>query len=425
MPTQKKFHIIGQGTYGCAIHPEINCKTKGVGSSKKLSKIQILDKYSKMEIAIGNYIKKKIPHYSYYFAPIIGHCGLKIADIQHTEVNKCEILYKKSKSETAPENKFINSKIAYVGKQTFEKYFTKYLEDIHTHPHPHKKRDYLKAVLDAEYYLLNSIDILYKNGLLHLDLKHNNIMYNAHQKAFVIIDFGFAIQREFLTFENITKHKFGIATNSYFPWCVEIILLSQIWKWQDHETITLTEKITDKHVDDLKRICSEHITTNQLFNNTLFTQKDATDFEALLHTWIVTFKGKTWKDMWNELIKSSGSWDNYSIAVMILNELDESNIFNALQESKSAGISSDTILEKYVAILKARILCLPDKRPTAEQSIVESKKTFKVVDKTDVLHELYKTITAPENIRKIRMKKAKVKTHDVEKEKEMKMHVNV
>ena len=53
---QENIHIIGQGTYGCVYRPNIDCKTKQIGSNEYLSKMQRKDKTSKNEIIIGKII---------------------------------------------------------------------------------------------------------------------------------------------------------------------------------------------------------------------------------------------------------------------------------------------------------------------------------------------------------------------------------
>ena len=90
---QENIHIIGQGTYGCVYRPNIDCKTKQIGSNEYLSKMQRKDKTSKNEIIIGKIITS-LPEqiYNNRFAPILESCPIEIGKMEEGKYSTCKMI---------------------------------------------------------------------------------------------------------------------------------------------------------------------------------------------------------------------------------------------------------------------------------------------------------------------------------------------
>ena len=429
MDKKKEFRLIGQGAYGCTIHPGLSCSTHRIGSVKYVSKLQINDSTTKSEIEMGKIIQK-IPNYQFFFAPILENCPINMSTIDSRQLEQCKPIAENTQNSSS--KTFVSNKIQYVGKKTLGKYFYELID----RPKPKPKNiKYLQKILESHIYLLNSLQILNANGLLHLDIKENNVMYDKINDIFIIIDFGFCIQSKTIELPNYLQatRPFGKSTDSYPPWCIEIHILAYIARYikkAQSSTYKIDDSIFQQKIistEELKRICTLFIKKNFIFKTDFFSNNEIQKFETALHKWMDSFKGKTWKDIWTLLVSSHKSWDNYALSVMYLFELHDSNIVfestdqNQDQDQRKFAISniwteptkpkseanpsrSQSLMNKYVAILKKIILAFPEKRLTPEETSHEIKSIFRFVEKK-IIDELSKM--ANPDIKKVKDRKDK------------------
>ena len=105
---------MNRGTYGCIYQPMIPCDNT---IRAKLVADQYISKISKKtesEERIGT-ILRRIPHYQYYFAPIISSCPLHLGEIDEREIKKCEIIATDTKDMKDMKDTYQSYKIRYVG----------------------------------------------------------------------------------------------------------------------------------------------------------------------------------------------------------------------------------------------------------------------------------------------------------------------
>ena len=423
--------LLGQGTYGCVYRPAINCKTLKPISKNYVSKIQIKDDLSQTEIDFGKRIVANVRNYSFFFAPILETCDLRVSQIDDEQLNQCEVV---EKNQTKP---FSSNKLDYVGKQTFGPYFETSLSNATT---PKKTRQFLMKLVDTHIYLLHSVERLNNQNILHLDIKENNVMYHEKNHVFVLIDFGLSVDSTSLDLSNYTKDKnqkpFGILVDSYIPWNLDIILLSYIArqiqpKNEKGKYAQLEKEEFDKTISnttDIKRIVTKFIKDNVVFRENGFKENEIAEFEKKYHTYIQTWKGKTWKDAWNELREHHKSWDAYGINVMVLRLLMNMNITQFIDEDtkeKPAVAQQNQILDtvrlafagntqrletihffkQYLDFLKTSILTIPSDRPYPLDCISKIKNLFDKIPKgmmnrwSDYME---KRVTSPANLEKVR-----------------------
>ncbi len=227
----KDIQIIGQGTYGCVYKPHFDCETKKPNESSKnfLSKIQRYNDVTENEIQIGQIITK-MPQANNRFAPIEEECDITIGEINEAGIEKCKMLtqYEKQLAKNPKGKiKFKSTKIRFAGKDTLHEYLESELVNAEK-DNKSKANDYLKKIANSHLYLLDSLILLNKNNILHMDIKHNNIMYNG--RSTIMIDFGISYNGENLTMEKYVEldKPFGIKAPFYIPWPIEIIMLSHI-----------------------------------------------------------------------------------------------------------------------------------------------------------------------------------------------------
>jgi len=396
---EKDLQLIGQGSYGCVFRPNIECKSKQVGSANFLSKIQNNDKVLQNEIEIS----KKIPN-SARFAGIIKSCPITVGEIGKTGIKKCKMLQEDAKLN------LISNIVRFAGKETISNYLqklitTKYRKTV-------RSEIYIKKVINSHLYLLRSILLLNTSNVLHLDIKYNNIMMREENP--VIIDFGLSYDKANL---NIDKYKarkttrpFGIAVDYYIPWCFEIILLSHVSRY-----ISVTDKnnnikllideekerhsITDKEVKIMEGILNKYIEEHKVFEMIIFTAQEKHAFKENMLAWLITMKGNTWREAWNIITKSASSWDNYGLSVMYLMELEISGL------SQLSKADTEGFLTNYIKELKKVILSVPNERSMPEDLSMTLTRLFRKIKKSEH-KEHVRALTAllkdKENIKKMK-----------------------
>ena len=178
--------FLGEGSYGCAWKPGISCNYK-INTTNTVNKIQKINFYSLNELLISDKIKK-IKKYTTRFSAIQNYCKVKFEKILHSSINinKCENLFKKYIQQKSSNNQLLE-----------DEYYMFYINYIHGDElglffNTIKDTPYLyyKYYLYSIYYLLNSIQILIDNNIMHNDLHSSNIIYNYKKNRPIIIDFG-------------------------------------------------------------------------------------------------------------------------------------------------------------------------------------------------------------------------------------------
>lgn len=421
-PIQRKngeFRLIGQGSYGCAYFPSIRCKDQKVGSAQFLSKVQVKDHSSDVELRAGK-IVQTIANYQQFFAPMLEQCPIKISKIKNSELQNCDVIKEGFYSKSSPE--YISSKLRYVGHETMDEYFQKILQPSAT---PLLTlQNYWKILGNSHVYLLNSVHLLNKAGLLHLDIKENNVMRDRIQKAFIIIDFGLSYEIQYLNNKKYIEHEtkpFGVRVESYVPWPIEMNLLSYIARVVQDQTDsgygpmkmeTWTKEL--ENVSELKTICNLFIKDNVLLQDDIFSKEERKDYLERLHKWVEKMRGKTWREIWEMITKTHLSWDAYGISTMYLKELKMTNIVTFIQELpelkkedpklQTQAINTVTqimtgknpqethhtyFMQEYVKHLKRHILSDPEKRSHADKMGNEIRILFGKIDRIsyDVMNE--------------------------------------
>jgi serine/threonine protein kinase len=326
-----KVKFINQGTYGCIFRPAINCKGNLLKPSF-ITKIQSEKENSDKETKIG-YKIKKIKGYSKYFAPILKTCNISIANIKNDEIKKCDFIDNKTTI-------IISNKMKYVGDKTLFDYFLSILEET-----PNKIND---VMFDCYLHLLEGIELLQQNNIIHYDLKENNIVFDEQQNYPIIIDFG-------LSFENSNLHKYKYLTEAFYvygpeykPWCIEIHIICFILH-------NIDEKELDKQISlhYLNDVVDDFLKENTFFK--YFKESEVfKHYGNTLKDFLKQYSELSYNDLISELIKYNYSWDNYSLAVIFLYFI--------------VKLKSDSVKPLF-KLLKEIIFTTPDARITIKETI--------------------------------------------------------
>jgi serine/threonine protein kinase len=364
---------------------------------------------------------------------------------------------------------FTSNKMQYVGKQTFQKYFLSILLErsmkvkqssyVYTATLSDKRMHrYLSSIVNAHLYLLQTLSLLNQNGILHLDIKENNVMHNKENDVFIMIDFGLSVfvsNLEPSVYAKTSKSPFAFLSEKYQPWCVDITLMAFIARriiMSDTNRVVsedkFNSKISNEDVQEMRRICTMYVANNRTFQTILFDDNDRKNYEMRLHTWVQGFKGKTMKDIWIRILATHPSWDHYGMTIMFFKELLNTGVIAfVLDHQKNTQTSGDKkvqaptltsvvssfatpslpvkiadvkksdllFLYDYITKIKEIILSDPEKRPTPATTSIALKEMYQSVNKhgyLKTLQQLNAVITTKDHLNKIKT----IKTDEVVKE---------
>ena len=412
MDTSKNaFQLLGQGTYGCVYRPAFHKKTMKPLSANKVSKIQVKNALTEKEIALGKLIKQQIPNYFFFFGPIIDSFQVSKTKLDAREFDQCAV------AEKHPNEIFVSNKINYIGKKTLGIYFEEKIQNIRNY---NQLKDFFISFVDSHVYLLKSCELLNNAHVIHMDLKENNVMFHEKKRVFIIIDFGLSVNSKMLditTYITDSKHPFGIMTEAYIPWNLDIIILSYLArevqprnKDGTYQSIDPTKFDSKLDINSLKTIINKFIANNPLLKEkALFQEKEINAFKTEYFAFVDSYRNKPIRQLWVELVRHKKSWDCYSIQVMYLRLLHSygmtsflevntkptkkpSNLPNIIpQNIRQAFTDSNEQLEslhffkQYIVYLKTCILSSPANRPTALESYKKIVSLFEAVPKTNFL----------------------------------------
>ena len=131
-------------------------------------------------------------------------------NIHKKKIDECKIIDKHS------DLKFVLSYIRYIDGFNLDVYI-----------HQYKNQDFYISLINTYYYLINSLQILNKNDIIHFDIKGDNIL---HDSVAIIIDFGLSIKISDITVSNLLglRQYFYTYATDYYIWSPEIHFISYI-----------------------------------------------------------------------------------------------------------------------------------------------------------------------------------------------------
>lgn len=277
--------LISKGSYGC-VYKGIKCNSKEKLNKGEISKLQVLNKFSLKEMRVSEKIVKKIKNYENYCAPIINSCETDLKEISE-DVKDCQVL--------EDGDKFVLNKMKYVGDKTL-------IKKLFETKKSSSDRNFLRQYFDTYIKLFDSVKKLNDIGIIHMDLKGNNVMYLKGRP--IIIDFGLS-----LDMDRIEKDKndvFFVYAHDYEPWCIDLALITHI--------VTLNKEEEEiKDTSELNTICDNFIIHNTSIRA---NEKKKEDFRKKMREYIENYKGKKHKELYEDLLKGSKTWDIHSLVVM-------------------------------------------------------------------------------------------------------------
>lgn len=351
-------NLISQGSYGCIFRPGFTCKGKPINNKKYITKIQKSANTSKKETKLGKQIKN-IENYDDYFAPILKTCEISLAQMEQDKVKRCDFI------EENDDKKYESNKLRYVGKNTLSKHILEVLRD--------NPKQLVRVLLNTHQNLLVGFKKLFSAGIVHLDVKENNVMVEDTTGNAIIIDFGLSAEVKTLS-DNKYSDAFFVYGPDYAPWCIDICMMTYMANELEQEIIPpgmlglvgFEEKKTKNWMEGmitkekLTKVINDFIKQNSGMTE-LFNEKQRNEYSKTLHEYFNSFVGKTWKELAEALIDNASSWDCYAVSVMYLHLLRDLELKN-VDTSHSTWTS-------YKKTLEDMILSKPNERISCNDMI--------------------------------------------------------
>lgn len=365
-PSEPAIKLINKGKYGCIYKPGIRCSGKP-WPVKYISKIQVIRSATSREIGVGKLLRKMVPNFAQYFAPILSSCPIDISVIDKEEVRKCDVIQENMGlvSGSGSSARFSSNKIRYVGEMT--------LGDFLLDTFVKRPRVFMKELVHTHQYLLKSLGLMEGLGLVHYDLKENNVVYDEEQSAPIVIDFGLAFLAADVGSSAVQQYKqfFYDPYEKYPPWCFDTVLLSHIADIGD-----LSVVLTKEDIVVLKRRLQVFVEKNDAVRVPFISDGERDAFMMGWSGFLDAFLGKSWDDLWKSLFSQHASWDNYSIAVVYFMMMEQfSELF--------LGEGVPAFVQSYMALLKRVVLWVPDQgtSSSARLTALTMKSDFALIFK--------------------------------------------
>ena len=326
--------LLSQGGFGCVYYPGIRCDGKTDSRKNMVTKLQKRDFNADNEIKIGKLVRK-IPNYRLFYLPVIKSCPVSLREIDKSVVSECKIVSENDKL------KYVLMEIPYVSNSPFF--------DIISDVSVGKKRLIL-SITESFRFLLDAIGYLLDDGIVHFDIKGENILYNTTTNEPQLIDFGISIPINKINNKNI-KDYFYVYAPDYYIWPLEVHIINFLL----HET---DGDLTPENALSIATLYTKSNKALKIFSPN-FIKMYFENCKKVIEQYI----GKPRKDTINTLIKMHKTWDNYALSVMYL---------KAFRYLFSEGFHRNPMIIHFSQILLLNISPDSDKR----LSIDETKKKF-------------------------------------------------
>jgi serine/threonine protein kinase len=364
--------------------PGFDCKGNVLKSTEYISKIQKNTPGFQRENEISD-IVKSIPHYNDLFSPILENCDLSIANWENDEIHKCNFM--KEDTDTSSSSKiYKTSKTQYIGEHSLAEYL--YSIFVNEDPGKNPVLKNISILVSSHYSLLVSLNILLKAGIIHNNIKEHNIMISILTKMPIITNFELAINKN-----QIENYNFANTFNEY--WCIDICILSYIFtKIKDNWREQLVTR------EDIDLLIADFFDNSE---RTLYSYN--TPDKIKMTAYLQQFIGNKWQIVFETMIKTNNTWDNYALAVTYI------YIIHDLQ------LNEIPLMKNYLDFLFTQIVfATPEERPTIEQTLIQIQELTSVLymdfDKLGLNHQyVFNKEDIFKNIQKTKISQIEIEMH--------------
>ena len=206
--------VIGEGTYGCVHKPSLKCKdSPNISYDNKVSKL-LLSTEAKKELKEYDNVRNADKNNEYYLG-VPENCDVDIRNVFNLKsIQKCKI-----GSEAIKNLSKYKLLIMGDGGINLEEYTRKMKEWSVSE----MSEELCEKFLLESLRLFHGLKVFEEHGLVHHDLKPQNIVYNDKTNRLNFIDFGLMASRDKIIRQaKSSKYDFALFHWSY-PWELEFI----------------------------------------------------------------------------------------------------------------------------------------------------------------------------------------------------------
>lgn len=233
-----------------------------------------------------------------------------------------------------------------------------YIEGITFFLHNKCEKEYICGIIDSYLYLLQSLDILQKEGVIYFNFSSEKLKFKTICNPHCILyDFNGSLLRDKMKNDNIE-------TINYF---FHFISKTQNFTFKSFEVHVLyyLYKMDEEYLSKYKiSIIIERFVQNM---KSVIKGQDGKIMKSKCELFMEQFINKNKNDIILNLINCCDTWDNYSVSILYLNLVE-----NIIQGYRSQM----RFMTKFQDILFKNISPCPEKRLSVEETIIEFKKLF-------------------------------------------------
>lgn len=329
--------LISQGSYGCVYKPGLKCNSNDKINKKEITKLQLINKFSLKEMKISDKIINEIKGYKKYYAPIKRSCEVDIKEVGD-KIKECKVI--DNQEET-----FILNRMDYAGDKTL----------INMLFETKKKSNslFLRHYFLTLIKLFDGIERLNKIGIIHLDIKGNNVIYSKAHSNPIIIDFGLSLDLD--DYKDQRDDVFFTYGADYEPWCIDLGMITYI----------IENKIEEIEINDgTMKLHIEKVIEDYVKDNTSVLEKNREDMKKRLIVYFgENFMNKTFGEMIDILLKNAKTWDVHSLIVVYYHF-----ILSSLSENDgNISLTDKTEIRDMIDDMESYILSVPGERESLEK----------------------------------------------------------
>lgn len=284
--------LLSQGGFGCVFYPGVRCDDMQADNSV-VTKIQKKDFNAENEIIIGALIDK-LPMYQWYFLPVINNCPINLRNLKSPDIMACDVIANASKTRKGG---YIAMDIPYMDGTDFVELVER-----------SEAGEVVLILSEAYRHLLNAVEKLEEVGVIHMDIKLENVLFSKRNGQPRLIDFGISIPVEKLDKDSMRKYFYAYVPD-YYVWAPMVHLLNYCLH-------VASAPLTDTDIEDVARECTIGNSALDIFSPEFVDNYR----QGLVHTF-GGFVGKDLDAVAEEILEHKYAWDIYSLGVMYLKVL--------------------------------------------------------------------------------------------------------
>jgi serine/threonine protein kinase len=326
--------LLAKGAYGCVFRPRITCSGASSRDNKRVTKVQAAGVAAENELAVGAVVKR-IPNATLHFGPALSSCRISSRAIGKDIVKACAPI------EGARDLELIT--FDYVPNVDFATVLAAAVQSSED----------LYLAINSYTLLLRSLTLLSEAGVVQLDLKPENVLYDWVNHRPIIIDFGIAIDLNSLKPQD-WGDRFFVYAPDYYVWPIDVHYICYLVNVNDRPSL-----------EDVRGLVTEAVSRNKGLAG--FSSDFRDEYTEAAISYYGTLVGRPPAAVVGDLLEFAGTWDTYSLSVMYL---------RALGAWSKARYANNRFISTLTQTLLQSMAPIPSRRPKPGEAVSAFNSIF-------------------------------------------------